>query len=483
MGKLFCSACREEVSLKRSIISNHIASAKHKQSKTKLVRKERRERDIAGALAIYDGYTHPRGETLSTDQRVYRIAFLKAGVPLTKLDHFRDILEENAYRLSDRRGMSDLVPFILSEEVERIKNEIDKRHVSITFDGTSRLGEALVIVVRFIDDWNIKQRLICVHTLVKSMTGEEIAREVLGVLCREFKLATEQVLAAMRDRASVNGVAIRHIKVMFPNLLDIGCYSHTLDLVGSKFDLPTVEEFIKPWISLFSHSPKARFEWKSKTGRSMASYSETRWWSRWEVFHQVVQQFGDVYPFLQEQTELSPATRSKLLQIMADPLKNARLQIELAAVIDAGEPFVRATYILEGDGPLALKCHEVVSTLTAGIHVQHYPNLHAVAQKLTGSNLPLKQQWIDYGKVCVATGLQYFLDKFSGELSESLAAFKAARLVCPQKMVEMQSNSQDIDAMQAFPFLKKPLLESLKKELPMYLTKATDLDKDADPLQ
>ena len=60
-GKLFCSARREEVSLKRSIISNHIASAKHKQSKTKLVRKERRERDIAGALAIYDEYTHPRG--------------------------------------------------------------------------------------------------------------------------------------------------------------------------------------------------------------------------------------------------------------------------------------------------------------------------------------------------------------------------------------------------------------------------------------
>ena len=53
--------------------------------------------------------------------------------------------------------------------MERIKNEIDKRHVSITFDGTSRLGEALVIVVRFIDDWNIKQRLICVHTLVNPL--------------------------------------------------------------------------------------------------------------------------------------------------------------------------------------------------------------------------------------------------------------------------------------------------------------------------
>ena len=72
----------------------------------------------------------------------------------------------------------------------------------------------------------------------------------------------------------------------------------------------------------------------------------------WEVFHQVVQQFGDVQPFLEEQAELSPATRSKLLQILADPLRNACLQI---AVIDAAEPFVKATYTLEEDGPLALK--------------------------------------------------------------------------------------------------------------------------------
>ena len=94
------------------------------------------------------------------------------------------------------------------------------------------------------------------------MTGEELAREILGVLCREYKFSREQVLAAMRDRASVNGVAIRHIKIMFPNLLDIARYSHTLDIVGNNFELPTVKEFIKPRISLFSHSPKARFEWK-----------------------------------------------------------------------------------------------------------------------------------------------------------------------------------------------------------------------------
>ena len=54
------------------------------------MRKESRERDIAPALAVYDEHMHPRGETLPIDQRVYRMkvvtAFLKAGVPLAKLN-------------------------------------------------------------------------------------------------------------------------------------------------------------------------------------------------------------------------------------------------------------------------------------------------------------------------------------------------------------------------------------------------------------
>ena len=102
------------------------------------------------------------------------------------------------------------------------------------------------------------------------MTGEKLAQQVLGVLCREYKLSTAQALAATRDGASVNGVAICRIKIVFRNLLDIDCYSHTSDLARNKFELPTVEKFIKPWISLFSRSPKARFEWNSTTGRAMA---------------------------------------------------------------------------------------------------------------------------------------------------------------------------------------------------------------------
>lgn len=135
-GVLFCAVCREELSLKRSIVTNH------KQSTLKLAKKESREKDIAEALASYDQQEQPRGETLSKKQRIYHInvvtAFLKAGVPLAKLDHFLNILGEHAYQLSDRRGMSD---FILSEEIKQIREDINGKPVSIIFDGQDKQVE------------------------------------------------------------------------------------------------------------------------------------------------------------------------------------------------------------------------------------------------------------------------------------------------------------------------------------------------------
>ncbi len=49
-----------------------------------------------------------------------------------------------------------------------------------------------------------------------------------------------------------------------------------------------------------------------------------------------------------------------MLEILTDPQKLAFLQIELAAVIDLGETFVKATYRLEGDGALVFECYEII---------------------------------------------------------------------------------------------------------------------------
>ena len=99
-GHLFCLACHKQLSLKRSILKNHVESQKHQKYKERLARKEERERNIASSLRKYNDEVHPRGETLPEQQQVYRMkvvsTFLKAGVPLSKVDKFRDLFEENA---------------------------------------------------------------------------------------------------------------------------------------------------------------------------------------------------------------------------------------------------------------------------------------------------------------------------------------------------------------------------------------------------
>ena len=59
-------------------------------------------------------------------------------------------------------------------------------------------------------------------------------------------------------------------------------------------------------------------------------------------------------------------TRTKLLSFFADDKKD-KLQVELAAVIDYGEEFVKTTYKLEGDGPLIFTCYEIIDALQIAI--------------------------------------------------------------------------------------------------------------------
>ena len=355
------------------------------------------------------------------------------------------------------------------------------KRTGIIFDGTTRLGEALAIVVRFIDDWEIKQRLIRLQLLTKTMTGEEIAREIVHTVCTEYGISGDRLVATMRDRASANGVAMRTIKVLFPHILDVGCYSHTLDHIGEHFNVPHLEEFTRLWISLFSHSPRTHLQWNNETGNAMASYSETRWWSRWEVYHQILVQFGGVTPFLEKHDEIAPITRAKLLELLHDARKKGFLQMELASVVDAGEPFVKSTYTLDGDGPLVFKCYDHIQILIAGIDNPHYPNVIALAQRLS-TRTHTTQQWTQYATRCI----DYFKSKFcsdSSQLKDTLDAFKAVRLFVPHQLVEMNADTTAVDSLSAFPFLNhQSTLNNLKLEFPTYLALAQDVTPDYDTL-
>ena len=108
------------------------------------------------------------------------------------------------------------------------------------------------------------------------MRGEEIARQLIHVLSANYAIGPDQLIAAMRDRAAVNGVAMRTLAVVYPKVLDIGCFSHTIDRVGKHFKTPILSQFSTSRIMLFSHSPKTKLLWKEQTGSFVTSYSATR---------------------------------------------------------------------------------------------------------------------------------------------------------------------------------------------------------------
>ena len=56
------------------------------------------------------------------------------------------------------------------------------------------------------------------------MNSEEIAHELINILSVTLGIQSHLVLAAMRDRASVNNLAMRTVKVIYPNILDVGFF-------------------------------------------------------------------------------------------------------------------------------------------------------------------------------------------------------------------------------------------------------------------
>ena len=335
-------------------------------------------------------------------------------------------------------------------------------------------------MIRYVSGWKIKQKLVRLSMLAKSLCGQEVAREILSVLSTELGIPGKNLLAVMRDRASVNNVAVSNLSIMYPTAMDIGCFSHTLCHVGEKFQVPTLNKFMKHWEQMFKHSHKSRLQWREQTGRSIATYSPTRWWSKWECERQVLELFGDIPRFVHSADGVAPKSKEKLQQILLTSPHD--LLVELAATIDAGEPFIKATYKLEGDGPLALQCYEILSSVRAAVQVFHLPNTVAVAKRVA-SPTRSEQHWIDYAKSCIKPGYDYFYSKFDCALLPVVDAFKAARLFNPAKINDLKPDGSTVETLRAFKFLDNDrAINELSSELPLYLALSEDLSDAVDPL-
>ena len=108
------------------------------------------------------------------------------------------------------------------------------------------------------------------------------------------------------------------------------------------------------------------------------------------------------------------------------------LKLELAVIVDIGEPFVKATYVLEGDGPLVFACYEKVSAISRFCQAPHFPNVREMATTIVEDDQSLNVATLERGaKICVEPAITCVIRELNVDLYDVLVAFKGARLCCP----------------------------------------------------
>ena len=139
--------------------------------------------------------------------------------------------------------------------------------------------------------------------------------------------------------------------------------------------------------------------------------------------------------------------------------------------VDVGENFVKATYYLEGDGPLVFSCYEKLKIAAEACQVPHFLNVRAVAADVASVDptqvvAVLEQR----AKACVQPAIQWFLMKFNVELYDTVSAFKAARIMCPVAVQWLRPTPASVEALRHFPFLNTDvIINGLIRKLPQYV--------------
>ena len=136
---------------------------------------------------------------------------MAAGIPFFKVDYLRPLLEREGHCLISSENLGRAyIPLIHDYELNRLRGELAGKRFLLTFDGTTRLGEAVNFIIRFVSgNMTIEQRLVRFVTAKKHMDGNDLFRLAMTEVIPTLRLNMRNCVGISRDSCSTNGVAVR----------------------------------------------------------------------------------------------------------------------------------------------------------------------------------------------------------------------------------------------------------------------------------
>jgi len=251
-NRFFCQCCGTELSSKSSSCRSHVKSDRHKKLLKAYNKKIFDDNTIDESLDAFDAEHDPEGQSLAKELRVERTALLRtlwqAGINLNKLEctPFRVLLTRSMKNgtVPSRSQMSAYIPVVRLAELRALVLELGGKYFVVIWDGTTRVAEVYVVVVRFWAKGKVQQRVIGLRLLDHPLTGPENCGVLMSVAA-QVDLQWDHCLMFMSDRAKTNDVAVEMMKPQAPVAMIGDCFPHTICHVGDENELNILDGLVK----------------------------------------------------------------------------------------------------------------------------------------------------------------------------------------------------------------------------------------------
>lgn len=233
--------------------------------------------------------------------------FLMNGIAVAKL---RGRLRKWIGRMAKKKLMNaqdlsaEFIPIILEKEETLQRTEHRDKKISIIYDATPRGGDTFGVVARKIDvDPKLRhaeatQTLIYTSTLKGSMNAVQLSAEVNTALA-ERQILNSDVPAAAMDACATNSASVNEMNqssVVAGKIerLVAYCMSHLSCNAGKQVSFVLLELFWTYIQKIFAQSTAAQDEFTLATQTKWPTYSETRWFSKYDVVQVLSEKFDSL---------------------------------------------------------------------------------------------------------------------------------------------------------------------------------------------